>query len=115
MESRQLVKVTIRWTDLNGDVVGAAKEIETDLPKWGKWEPMRKLAQNMLDDLLRSLEAHSKTSVVALRDYILDAFSLDSIINITCRTRGSHFTLKDKPLKDFIERYKESKNESTTA
>lgn len=115
MESRQLVKVTIRWTDLNGDVVGAAKEIETDLPKWGKWEPMRKLATNMLDDLLRSLEVHSNTSATALRDYILDAFNLDSIIKITCRTSGSHFTLKDKPLKDFIERYKESKNESTTA
>lgn len=108
----QPVKMTVRWHDINGDVVGACKEVKVDLPAWGKWGFMRKEIAKLLNDLEHSLESQSTNSVAALRDYILDAFSLDSIIQIKCRTKGSYLNLKDEKLKEFLIVYKEQSNES---
>lgn len=108
----QPVKVTVRWHDINGDVVGACKEVEVDLPAWGKWGFMRKEIAKLLNDLEHSLESQSTNSVAALRDYILDAFNLDSIIQIKCRTKGSYLNLKDDKLREFLIVYKEQSNEN---
>lgn len=109
----QRVKVTIRWSDLNGDIVGAVKEVDVDLPAWGKWGKMRQQIMGLLDELNVELETRSTASVAALRDYILDAFGLDKIIQIKCRTKGSYLNLKDEKLREFLTIYKELKHEST--
>ena len=107
----QPVKVTVRWHDINGDIVGASKEVNVDLPRWGKWGSMRKEISKLLSDLERNLERKSSESVAALRDYILDAFNLDSIVQIKCRTKGSYLNLKDDKLKEFLIVYEEQRNE----
>lgn len=108
----QRVKVTIRWSDLNGDIVGAVKEVDVDLPAWGKWGKMRQQIMGLLDELNMELDTRSTASVAALRDYILDAFGLDKIVQIKCRTKGSYLNLKDEKLKEFISLYKELKHEN---
>jgi hypothetical protein len=97
---------------LNGDVVGAVRETDVDFPSWGKWGVMRKQIMALLDDLSVELDEKSTSSVAALRDYILDAFGLDRIIQIKSRTKGSYLNLKDEKLKEFISLYKELKHES---
>lgn len=109
----QRVKVTIRWSDLNGDIVGAVKEVDVDLPAWGKWGKMRQQIMGLLDELNVELETRSTASVAALRDYILDAFGLDKIVQIKCRTKGSYLNLKDEKLREFLTIYKELQHEST--
>lgn len=108
----QPVKVTVRWHDINGDIVGASKEVNVDLPKWGKWGFMRKEISKLLSGLESSMKDKSSESVTALRDYIMDAFSLDSIVQIKCRTKGSYLNLKDEKLREFLIVYKEQSNES---
>lgn len=108
----QRVKVTIRWSDLNGDVVGAVRETDVDFPSWGKWGTMRKQIMELLDDLSVELDEKSTSSVATLRDYITDAFELDRIIQIKSRTKGSYLNLKDEKLKEFISLYKELKHEN---
>ena len=109
----QRVKVTIRWSDSNGDVVGAVREADVDFPKWGKWGVMRKQIMTLLDDLSVEFDEKSTSSVVTLRDYISDAFGLDNIIQIKSRTKGSYLNLKDEKLREFLTIYKELKHEST--
>lgn len=103
---QQEVKVTIRWRDMNGDVVGAQKFVTLDLPKWGKWSFMRRTIADLLDELVAVYKQDSFDSARTLRDYILDAFSIDRIIQIKCRTQGSYLSLKDERLEKFISDYK---------
>lgn len=102
----QEVKVTIRWRDLNGDIVGAQKFVTLDLPRWGKWSFMRRAIAELLDDLDDFYRRDTLDNARTLRDYILDAFNIDRIIQIKCRTQGSYLSLKDKKLEKFISDYK---------
>lgn len=97
----QSVKTTIRWQDEDGNVLGACRTQQIDLPKWGKKAFMRNEIAEFLSMLLdASQKVESNPSKFA--GYAFKALNRDSIIQIKSRTNGSYINLRDKEVSRFI-------------
>jgi hypothetical protein len=97
----QTVKIIIKWHDDDDCVLGAVKEVEIDLPKWGKRSFMRNEISRMITSLI--WDAHNTPKQpTRFKDYAYSAFSPDRIIQIKARTKGSFINLKDESLMQFI-------------
>lgn len=97
----QTVKIVIKWHDEDDCVLGAVKEVEIDLPKWGKRQFLRNEVSRMITSLI--WDAHiTPKQPKRFRDYAFSAFSPDRIIQIKARTKGSFLNLKDETLRKFI-------------
>lgn len=97
----QTVRTIIRWSDEDGCVLGAIRESEIDLPKWGKRHFLRNEICRFITTLI--WDAHNTPKQpTRFKDYAYSAFSPDRIIQIKARTKGSFLNLKDESLRQFI-------------
>lgn len=97
----QTVKTVIKWQDCDGCVLGAVREQEIDLPKWGKRQFLRDEINRMIVSLC--WEQHQTGNPERFRDYAIKAFKPSQIILIKSRTKGSFVSFKDDALKRFME------------
>lgn len=97
----QTVRTIIRWNDEDGCILGAIRESEIDLPKWGKRQFLRNEICRFITTLIWDNHTVNKQPK-RFRDFALSAFHPDRIIQIKARTKGSFINLKDDELKQFI-------------
>lgn len=100
----QNVKTTIRWIDDEGNVVGAYRETEINLPSWGKALFLRNEIDDFLKTLLKRRNATDLTKA-NLTSVIMKALQTDSIIQIKSTTKGSRISLRDKALDNYLEKH----------
>jgi hypothetical protein len=98
----QTVKTTIRWQDEDGNVLGAIREREINLPKWGKRDPMRKEIITFLTDLKESASRTTERPE-SFADYAFKAFRTGKVIQVKSKTNGSFINLKGSELSRFME------------
>lgn len=97
----QTVKTIIRWQDDDGCVLGAIRESQIELPKWGKRQFLRTEVSRFITSLI--WDNHTTTKQPKrFREFAMCAFSPDRIIQIKARTKGSFINLKDDELRQFI-------------
>lgn len=97
----QTVKTVIKWKDSDGCILGAIREQEIDLPKWGKRQFLRQEINRFIVSLC--FDAHKTGYPQRFRDYALKAFKPSQIILIKSRTKGSFVSFKDEALRRFME------------
>lgn len=97
----QTVKTVIKWQDEDGCVLGAIREQEIDLPKWGKRHFLRQEINRAIVNLC--WECSQTGDPKGFRGYAIKSFSPSQIILIKSRTKGSFVSFKDESLKRFIE------------
>lgn len=97
----QTVRTIIRWRDKDGCVLGAIRESEIYLPKWGKRHFLRQEINLAIANLC--LECSQTGNPKGFRDYAIKSFSPSQIILIKSRTKGSFVSFKDESLKRFME------------
>lgn len=97
----QTVKTIIRWRDEDGCVLGAVRESEINLPKWGKRHFLRQEINRAIANL--RWECSQTGNPRVFRDYAIKSFSPSQIILIKSRTKGSFVSFKDESLKRFME------------
>lgn len=98
----QKVKTTVRWTDKDGNALGAFCEMDIDLPKWGKRQFLRQEIHDFVIFLDASAKDSKKRTISTFRDYAFDAFDILRITKIISKTDGSYLSLKDDQLSKFI-------------
>ena len=97
----QTVKTIIRWQDDDGCVLGAIRESQIELPRWGKRQFLRDEVSRFITSLI--WDNHTTTKQPKrFKEFALSAFNPDRIIQIKARTKGSFLNLKDDELKRFI-------------
>lgn len=97
----QTVKTVIKWKDSDGCILGAIREQEIDLPKWGKRQFLR-------DEINRAIvglcwECHTTGEPKGFRDFAMRSFKPSQIVLIKSRTKGSYVSFKDDELKRFMQ------------
>lgn len=97
----QTVKIVIKWHDEDDCILGAVKEVEIDLPKWGKRQFLRDEVSRFITSLIWDNHTTSKQPK-RFKEFAMRAFSPDRIIQIKARTKGSFLNLKDESLRKFI-------------
>lgn len=97
------VKTTIRWTDKDGNVLGAVRENDIDLPSWGKAHFLRQEISSVIEALKQDSQKVGKLD--CFKAFAMFAFCPERIIKAQCRVVGtqSYVSLKDAQLKQFIE------------
>lgn len=96
---KQLVKTTIRWKDNEGNVLGAFRETQLELPDWGKLRFLRDEARSFIKELLTEAKSDNPRS---FSDYAFNALKHDSIFWIKSKTNGSVLTVKGDDITSFI-------------
>ena len=99
---RQGIKITIRWQNAEGNVLGAFCEKEIELPRWGKKAFLRHSIVELILDLLDCSKCLEGKPAQTFSDFAYKAFRLDSIIQCKAKTVGSYLNLKGKDLESFI-------------
>lgn len=97
----QTVRTIIRWRDEDGCVLGAVRESEINLPKWGKRHFLRNEVCRFITTLICENQSVTKQPK-RFKDFAMSAFNPNRIIQIKARTNGSSLNLKDDELKQFI-------------
>lgn len=96
----QNVKTTIRWTDSEGNNLGAYRVSEIELPKWGKKCRMRCEIIDFINDLFQS--SQDNVELKTYSNFVLNAFSPKKINTIICVTDGSRIKLTNDELSKFL-------------
>jgi hypothetical protein len=97
----QTVRTVIKWKDADGCILGAIREQEIDLPKWGKRHFLREEINRTIVNLCWE---HSQIAGLnGFRDYAMKSFNPSQIVLIKSRTKGSYISFKDEALKRFME------------
>jgi hypothetical protein len=97
----QIVKTTIRWQDNDGNILGAVREKQIELPQWGKKRPMREEIRSFIADL-ESSAASAPEQPNNFAGYAFKAFSKDNIVSIKSKTARSFIHLKGDELHNFL-------------
>lgn len=98
----QNVKTVIKWKDEDGCVLGAIRENDIELPKWGKKQFLRDEISRFITNLL--WDANKVKSPKRFKDYAIGSFQVERIVHIKSRTNGSYISLKDEELSSFLTR-----------
>lgn len=96
---KQSVKTTIRWKDNEGNVLGAFRETQLDLPAWGKLRFLRDEARSFIKELLTEAKSDNPRSFA---DYAFNALRNDRIFWIKSKTDGSVLTIKGDDVASFL-------------
>lgn len=97
----QTVRVTVRWKEPDGNVLGAVRERELNLPGWGKKGPMRREITNFVNSLINESKAYPEQPQ-NFAGYAFKAFRTGNIIQIKAKTIGSFINLKGNELESFL-------------
>lgn len=98
----QTVKTTIRWQDSDGNVLGAIREQQLDLPRWGKKEPMRREILDFIAELERSASSIQEQPK-SFAGYAFKAFETSRIIQIKSKTEKSYINMRGEYLSRFLQ------------
>jgi 5-formaminoimidazole-4-carboxamide-1-beta-D-ribofuranosyl 5'-monophosphate synthetase len=98
----QNVKTVIKWQDEDGCVLGALRENDIELPKWGKKQFLRDEISRFITNLL--WDANKIETPKHFKDYAIDSFKVERIVHIKSRTKGSYVSLKGSELSSFLTR-----------
>lgn len=98
-----IVKTTVRWRDCEGNILGAVRENDMELPHWGKKRFMR----NEIIDFIRTIADEASDRVrkrqrKSFSDYALNSFRVGGIVQIKSKAKNSFINLMDSELSEFI-------------